>query len=810
MLFNHLKIAWRSLRKNKIYAAVNVVGLAVGIAAALLIFRMVSYELSFNKNFANYNRITRVVAIDKTPEEGEVYTVCTPIPAMDAMESTVSQFEAMARVREVWSSVTIPNPAGGPPLKKFGISSPELGFFADPAFFKVFDLNWLAGDPATALAEPNTIVLNRTWAEKCFDNWEKAVGQTVLVDNIVPVTVKGVVADLPENCDFPLMYFISYPTLKANAALFFYQSEWGSCSSNNQVYALLSDPGQMDAANAVLAKVGEKEYSNRTGQQTRHHILQPLSDLHYNENLGHSGSHIITKSRLKVLGSIGVLILIMACFNFINLATAQSSLRAKEVGVRKTLGGRQGQLISQFMSETGLIVGISVLLGAGIAYFSAPLLKRVSDVPDQLPFLSNPMVWGFLGLTAVLVTLLAGLYPSISLAGYEPVKAIRKNVTQGRAGGAALRKSLVVLQFMIAQGLIIGAMITILQLDYIRSRDLGFNKELVYTFSFNSDSASIARQEALKQRLLQIPAVELVSLNSDQPFSGNTWSSNFRYGTHPEDEPFNIDLKFCDADYQKTYGIKLLAGKWMAPSDTMREAVVNMTLLRKLGIADPEEVVGQNIRLGGRRMLRISGVAEDFHTHSLRQEHEPLLMSTRKEFYWEAGIKIRPDNITSTTAAIKSAFDEVLPEQIFSGRFLDERIARFYQDDNRLSATCRGFGFLAILISCLGLFGLATHAAEQRVKEIGIRKVLGATVSGILALLSRDFLKLVMIALVLATPIAWYAMNTWLNNFVYHISIGWWVFVFAGLMAVLVAFLTVSYQAVRAALANPIKSLRSE
>lgn len=248
----------------------------------------------------------------------------------------------------------------------------------------------------------------------------------------------------------------------------------------------------------------------------------------------------------------------------------------------------------------------------------------------------------------------------------------------------------------------------------------------------------------------------------------------------------------------------------MAPSDTMREAVVNMTLLRKLGIADPEEVVGQNIRLGGRRMLRISGVAEDFHTHSLRQEHEPLLMSTRKEFYWEAGIKIRPDNITSTTAAIKSAFDEVLPEQIFSGRFLDERIARFYQDDNRLSATCRGFGFLAILISCLGLFGLATHAAEQRVKEIGIRKVLGATVSGILALLSRDFLKLVMIALVLATPIAWYAMNTWLNNFVYHISIGWWVFVFAGLMAVLVAFLTVSYQAVRAALANPIKSLRSE
>lgn len=810
MILQNLKFSWRALRKNKIYTAINVTGLAAGIAASLLIFRMVSYELGFNKGFQNYDRIVRVVATSVSPEEGESYTTCTPVPAMDIIENEIPQFEAFSRVREVWSNITVPDPAGGAPLKKFGITSGEIAFFVESEFFSIFDFAWLAGDPATALNEPGAIVLTKAWAEKCFDQWEAAVDKTILVDNLIPVTIKGVIDNLPVNCDFTAPYFISYPTLLNHTDLFFYDKEWGSCSSNNQVYALLRDPGQLPAANTQLAKVGEKEYSRATGKQDRFHHAQPLADLHYNEQYGNSGTHRVAKSRLRVLGAIGLLILIMACFNFINLATAQASLRAKEVGVRKTLGGKQGQLVGQFMSEIGLIVALSVVLGASIAYFSAPLLKLISDVPDTWPFFSNPIVWVFLGIVAILVTLLAGLYPSLSLAGYHPVKALKKNTEQGRHGGVALRKSLVVLQFVIAQGLIIGAMVTILQLDYIRSRDLGFSKDLVYTFSFNSDSLSIARQEALRQRLLQIPAVETVSLSSDQPFSGNTWTSNFRYGSHPEDEPYGISLKFCDAEYQKTYGIRLLAGKWLAPSDTMREAVVNMTLLRKLGIANPDEVVGQNIRLGGSRILKITGVAQDFHTHSLHEEHLPLLMSTRKAYYWEAGVKIRPDQISATTTAVKTAFDAVLPEQIFNGRFLDESIAQFYTDDNRLSATCRGFGFLAILISCLGLFGLATHAAAQRVKEIGVRKVLGASVTGIVGLLSKDFLKLVLVALVLATPAAWYFMDKWLNNFAYRIDIGWWVFVVAGITAILVAFLTVSYQAIRAAVANPVDSLKSE
>lgn len=810
MLYNNLKVALRTLRKNKIYTYLNILGLTIGIAATLLIFRMVSYELSFNKNFKNYDRIARIVSTVKTSEQGLQLSVCTPTPAMDVVENTVSQFEKYSRVREMWSNLTIPNPNGGAPLKKFSITPGKTAFFVEQEFFDIFDLKWLAGEEASALLEPNTIVLTESWAQKCFDSVEGAMEQTVLIDNIYPVIVKGVIEDMPENCDFPAPFLVSFPTLLNNQSYFFYGTRWGSCSSNDQSYALLRDLDQWDAANTVLAKVGAEEYKDESGEQRRVHQLQALSDLHYNEDLGNSGTHRTGKTRLKVLSLIGILILIMACFNFINLATAQTMLRAKEVGVRKTLGSGRGELIGQFMSETGVIVLIAVILGANLAVFFAPFLNHVSDVPEELPFLSNPLVLSFLALITVLVTLLAGLYPAITLASFKPVKALSNNVSNKKYGGVAVRKSLVVLQFVIAQALIVGAIITIMQMDYIRSKDLGFDKELIYTFGFNYDSLSVARQTGLKQAMLQIPTVKSLAFSSDQPLSGNTWSSNFRYGTRPEDEPYSMNLKFCDTDYQKTYGINLLAGKWLSPSDTMREAVVNKTVLDKLGINDPQEAIGQTIQMGRRTPLSIVGVTEDFHTHSLRREHQTLMMTTRKEYYWEAGVKIRPDYVQKTTLAINKVFDEVMPEQVFTGRFLDENIEQFYQDDSRLSATCKGFGLLAILISCLGLFGLATHAAAQRVKEIGIRKVLGATLSEIISLLSKDFLKLVIIALIVASPLAWIFMNNWLDNFVFRINIEWWVFALAGIVAVVIAFLTVVYQAVKAALMNPVKALRDE
>ena len=809
MLLNDLKIAVRTLKKNKIYTAINILGLAVGIAAVLLIFRIVHYELSFNKNFSNYDRTCRVVRTTNTPTRGLVYNTCTPLPAMEVLRSEISQFEKSARVYELWANITVPNPNGGAPLKKFGPDNRQVAFAADPTFLDIFDFELLGGDKETVLEDPNEILLTKSWAEKCFNNWEQAIGQTVLIDNLISVKVVGVLADLPTNCDFNFPYLISYNTLESNKDFFQHGGSWGSCSSNDQIFVQLENKNQFEAANTAVSLIGEKEYTRNSESRRRFHVLQPLSELHFDSRYGNSGTHTTSKTQLKILGFIGLLILLIACFNFINLATAQASLRAKEVGVRKTLGSTPIQLIRQFMTETGMIVLLAVCLGALFAYSAIPYLQQISEVPESLPFLSQPTLLLFLVGISLLVTCLAGFYPATVLSNYKPLEAIRSKVAKQSFAGQTLSKSLVVLQFVIAQALIIGAMVTIHQLDYIQTKDLGFAKDLIYTFPFSEDKETIARQKALKQTLLQIPEVETVTLNSDPPFSQNTWQSSFRFSSRPEDANFQISQKFVDADYMETFDIPLIAGKALMPSDTNRHCIVNTTVLKKLGITNPEEALGQTINMG-RARLPIVGVTGDFHTKSLRVEQEPLLLTTRKEFYGQAAMKIRSDNIPNTIAAIQDAFDKVLPEQIFMGSFFDEDISRVYQNEAKLSATCKIFGLLAIFISCLGLFGLATHSATQRVKEIGIRKVLGASIPNLIGLLSKDFLQLVVIALLIAGPLAWYAMHQWLNNFVYRTDIQWWIFAVAGVSALFIAFLTVSYQAVRVAVANPIEALKTE
>ena len=810
MLLNNLKIAIRTLKKNKVYSAINILGLAVGIAAALLLFRMVHYELSFNKNFTNYDRIYRVVKTENTPTRGTIYNVCVPLPAMEVLQTEISQFEKSARIYELWANIiTIPSLSGGAPEKKFGLDIQQVAFAADPSFLEIFDFKLLAGDRATALASPNAILLTKSWAEKCFGNWELAVGQTVLIDNLISVKVVGILADLPSNCDFTFPYLLSYKTLESNKEFFQFGGNWNSCGSKDQVFVQLDSKNNLEAANEAVAMVGNEEYTDQSGIRRNYHHLQPLSELHFDSRYGNSGSHTTSMTQLKVLGFIGLLILLIACFNFINLSTAQASLRAKEIGVRKTLGGKPIQLIRQFMTETGLTVLIAVLVGSILAVTAVPLLQQISEVPDNLPFLSQPLVLLFLGGIGVVITCLAGFYPATILANYHPLEAIRSKTSRKKFGGQSLSKSLIVLQFVIAQALIIGALVTIHQLEYIQTKDLGFEKELIYSFQISDDKSTIDRQTALKQTLLQIPTVASVSLNSDSPFSQSTWAYSFGYASRPQQANFDITQKYVDVDYMQTYGINLIAGKWLTASDTSRVCVVNNFTLKKLGISNPEEAIGQTINVG-RLRLPIVGVTDNFHTKSLSKEFEPLLMTTAKKYYFQASVKMRSSDTPKTIAAIEDAFDTVLPEQIFNGSFFDEKIARVYKKDAKLSTICKLFGLLAIFISCLGLFGLATHAATQRVKEIGIRKVLGASLPNLIGLLSKDFLQLVIIALIIAAPLAWYGMNLWLDNFVFRTDFHWWVFVIAGVSALFIAFLTVSYQAVRVAVANPIKALKTE
>ncbi|MFN0037403.1 MAG: ABC transporter permease [Saprospiraceae bacterium] len=812
MLSNYLSLALRNLSRQKGFALLNVLGLAVGIAAVLLIFRIVNYELSFNKNFQNYDRIVRVVTKSVGIDGEENFTRGLPIPAMTVVKSTIPQLLASSKVKEYWPTVLVPNPdLSGPALKKFNMGREKISFFVEPEFFQVFDFQWLSGEKNSALKDPNTLVLTQTMAEKCFGNWENAIGQVLLIDND-PMTVQGIVADPPVNCDLPIVLAVSYATLLSDKEKYEYQEDWGGISSNDQMFGLLADAGQFQAANNLATQVGQKEYAEDGSPTTasKGHLLQPFSELHYDDRYGTSATHVISKSRLWVLSSIGFLVLLMACFNFINLSTAQALRRSKEVGVRKTLGGSRANLFNQFMSETALVVLFSVAIGTLLAWAASPLLEHISEVPTELPFLSQPIVWGFLGVLAVVVTLLSGFYPSLVLAGFDPIRALRNNLSSQAGGGANVRKGLVVFQFVIAQALIVGTIITLWQLDYVRNMDLGFKKDLVYTFNMDGDSLSQSKLAGFKQRLLQIPSVESVAFGSDQPASGSTWSTNFAFGRGADDQKFSTTMKFCDADFQKTYGLQILAGRWLEPSDTMKEFVVNETLLKKVGIKNPEEALGKEIRLGRNKWRNVVGVVKDFHAHSAHRTLEPLVMCSNLQRMYGAGLKITPQNIPATTAAIQREFDNTYPEQVFDPTFFDESIAEFYVSENRFSATCKGFGLLAIFISCLGLFGLAAHAAQRRTKEIGVRKVLGASVAGITGLLAKDFLKLVVIAIVIASPVAYFFMNKWLADFAYRIDIQWWMFVAAALAAVGIAFLTVGFQSVRAALANPVKSLRSE
>ncbi|MBX2892742.1 MAG: ABC transporter permease [Saprospiraceae bacterium] len=811
MLATYLKLALRNLSNNRLYSAINILGLAIGIAACLLIFRIVHYELSFNKHFRHHDRIVRVVTEVHSPTEGTGYTTGIPIPAMDAIQASVPQFEQYARIKEIWPTITVPDATDGTTTRKFNTDDQhELGIFAEPAFFKIFDWQWLAGDPETALNEPGYVVLTQKMAEKCFDTWQAALGKTLLLDNAVLLTVKGVVANAPNNTNFPFHLMVSYETLKKNTNRYFYSNEWGSTSSNDQVFALLHDAGQLAAAGEVLATIGQAEYKKENPNFSKKHRLQRLADLHYDDRFGINGSHVISKSRLWVLSLVGVLILVMACFNFINLATALAARRAREVGVRKTLGGNRSQLVRQFMGETTLIVFIAVALGAVLASLSVPMLKHISEVPSSQPFFSNLAVWAFLAVVLVVVSFCSGFYPALVLAGFNPIKALKNNTNPNGGGGGPLRKSLVVLQFAIAQALIIGTLVTISQLDYIRKMDLGFQADLVYTVQVDNDSISRPRFETFKQKLLQLPGVESVSLGNDPPASSNYWQSNFALGRGADDALFNTSIKYCDPDYFKTYSLQLETGRVLQPSDTMREVVVNQTLLRKLGIQDANEVLGKELRLGGSKWLEVVGVVKDFNSHSLHQAMEPIVMLTRKEFYNVVGIKIRPENMTATVAAIQKTFDETFPEQVYDGTFLDESIADFYRSEQRFSLTCKGFAVLAIFISCLGLFGLASLIAVQKTKEIGIRKVLGASVGSVVGLLSRDFLLLVLVAFVVAAPVAWWGMSSWLQDFAFRVSIGWGLFAITGVLALMVAMVAISFQALRAALVNPVESLRSE
>ncbi len=561
-------------------------------------------------------------------------------------------------------------------------------------------------------------------------------------------------------------------------------------------------------SNAQLLKYSRERFKENNRKVSRTIFLRPLSILHFDSRMENMGDHITNKSTLWTLALIALFILVMACINFVNLSTVQAVNRSKEIGVRKVLGsGRLRNLLLQVLGETALVVIVSILLAIGLAELCLRYIKHVSSITENIS-LFNWQTCFYLSGLFILVTLMAGLYPAMVVSGFSPILALKNKINSASVGGISLRRSLVVLQFAISQVLIVGTLIAVSQMNFIQNADLGLNKEGILVLRGNGDSTQISRMDIFKSELKKINSVIDVTQCTDIPSSDNNCGTNFAFN-HKPDENYTLFLKFADADYFKTFGIQFVAGGPYTKADTVNEVVINQTLVSQLGLKSPQEAIGKDIQLGG-GWKKISGVVKDFRQNSLRDATKPLLIANNKKVYSFTALKLKGNNLAAIREQVEKVWDKYFPEYANQTYFADEKIEEFYQQEHHLALLYKIFAGIAVFISCLGLYGLVSFMAVQRKKEVGIRKVLGASISQIIYLFSREFTVLILIAFAIAAPVAWYMMSNWLQRFDYRIPMRPMLFILAVVISVTIAWLTVGYKSFRAALANPARSLKSE
>jgi putative ABC transport system permease protein len=806
MIKNYLKIATRSLLRNKSYAAINIAGLAIGVAACLLIFLIVHFETSFDNFHSKKDHIYRVITATSDPD-GVHRESGTPLPAAEGLRSDFTQLKQVAAIfRNDGSHYTIENNGGL--VKKF---KEDEAYYAEPQFFNIFDFGWLAGDKKTALTEPNTVVLTQDEANKFFGSWQNAMGRVIKYENKTNLKVTGILQNPPANTDFPLRLVVSYATMREKNSGFYYNlKDWVSTFSDNNCFIVLPATMSVNKFNHDLKAFVKKHKPPLYAKSGFE--LQALSDMHYNTEIGIFSNHPFSRQLIDAISLVGLFLLIIACVNFINLATAQAVNRSKEVGIRKVLGSNREQLAVQFICETLIITLFSVVLAIGIAQIVLPFFNNLLEIKLNNAFLSDPVIWLFLTGTIVTVTLLSGFYPAMVISGFNPITALKNKINTGRASGISLRRALVVLQFCIAQALVIGMLVIIHQMQYFRDKSLGFDKDAILTIPFPTDSASRTKLNSLRDQLLQQPGIKEVSYSFASPSDDNNWGTDFKYNNASQPVKFNANMKWADAQYFKLYNLRFVAGGSYQSNDTITGWVINQTLLKKLGIRDPKDAIGKYIKLWDdkKKNAPIVGVVKDFNISSLKNEIPPVLMSSWKDVYQKLNIKIQPHNINQTMRSIERIWNSTFPQGMYEYQFLDEKIANFYKSDDQLSQLYKIFAGIAIFISCLGLYGLVSFMTVQRVKEVGIRKTLGASVGHIVYLFSKEFTLLIIVAFAISGPVAYLFMHHWLQDYSYRVSIGPGIFIMAILASVTIAWITVGYKAIRAALANPVESLKSE
>ena len=804
MIKSYIKTAWRNLMHNKSYATLNVVGLAVGVAACLLIFLIIKFETSFDTYHTKKDHIYRVISLRFNPDGMELESG-VPFPTGGGLRLDFPQLKQVASIIQANGTLLSLTDDKSNSIKKFKENDT---YYTEPQFFNVFDFTWLAGDKKTALNDPNTVVLTKSEADKFFGDWKNAMGKTIKLQNKTDLKVTGILNDPPVNTDFPLKVVVSYASLKEKGSDYYDNiNNWTSVYGEHYCFVVMPDNQNVAQFNKGLATFFKKHVpdgSIKGGMQ-----LQALSDIHYNTEVGKYTQGEFSHQLIDAIALIGIFLLVIACVNFINLATAQAVNRSKEVGIRKVLGSTREQLVFQFISETFIITLVAIIIGVAVAFVALPYFNKLLDIQLSTGFLADPQVILFIVILLIAVTFLAGFYPAMILSGFDPITALKNKIKASSTSGVSLRRGLVVMQFCIAQVLIIGTLVIISQMDYFKNKSLGFAKDAIINVGMPTDSVSLTRINTLHDELLQQPGVTDVSYSFASPSDNTSWNSGFNYNNNPKQEDFQANMKWADPEYFKLYNLKMVAGRPYIKTDTINEVVVNEMMLKKLGVLNPNDAINKTMLVQGKK-VQIVGVVKDFNVTSLKKQIPPVIMACYKDVYQVINIKVQPADMKQTLSSIERLWNGTFPDYVYEYKFLDAKIANFYKSEDQLSQLYKIFAGIAIFISCLGLYGLISFMAVQRIKEVGIRKTLGASVSSIVYLFSKEFTVLILVAFAISAPLGWYLTHKWLMTFTYRFPFGPGIFLISILASVIIAWLTVGYKALRAALANPVKSLRSD
>ncbi|RFM36069.1 ABC transporter permease [Chitinophaga silvisoli] len=816
-----LKIAIRHILRFKKTAALNIAGLAIGIAAALIIFMIIRFETSFDTQQPNYKNIYRIVT-QTDYSTGVQYNsgVSTGVP--DALRTEFPQMEKVAALQAIQGSQfsasrnsqakddnikqdlsqsikqnPSPNIKEDPSPNTFREDAGT--YFIEPSWFDLFHQKWLSGSPSQ-LAAPDVAALDKSTAEKYFGTWQHALGQILTLDNKYPLKIIGILDNAPANTDFPLRIVVSFETLRQHPDDYSYvKNDWSGMTGQHQVFVQLALNTPPEAISTRLKSFSKDHFANQI-IKVRTLLLLPLKENHFDNRFSYIVPHVSSHTSLLTLSFIGMLILLMAIINFINLSTAQSAIRAKEIGIRKVLGSLRIQLIKDLLLETAILVSMAMVLGAGIAQLSLPAVsKQFAHLPVSIWSIENAV---FLCTVVIVVTLFAGIYPAFILSGYQPLRAFKP-----QPGAFSVRRGLIITQFAISQIMIICVIVAMAQVHLLQSADLGFNKDAVYTVpGFGNYDLNAA--DALKTRLKQYAGFTSITLANMPPAANSNWMDVFYFDQGAIASSYNIDIRVGDADYVRTFGLQLIAGRNYRDGKNIRELLINQTFARELGYNDPANAIGHTLKIGNTgEWHQIVGVIKDFTNNTLREHIRPSVVMPWREACWLTCVRL---NDFKMVEVLKDEWMKAFPGYVFNGSFLTQQMQSFYQQEQQLSLLYRLFAGIAIFISCLGLYGMVSFMAVQKQKEIGIRKVLGASVMHILYLFWKEFLVLVGIAFLIAAPAGWWLMNNWLQHFALRTEVGATVFLTAMIASVAIALLTVSHKAMTAALTNPVKSIQTE